>query len=180
MKNSILLTAFALIIISCGGVKSPKGQSDVYIPCQEKEFKSDKKFFRAFGSSVSNNPSGAIEEAEVIASEQLTLNIKRKVKVVSERYSENITDGLKGEYKASSRRMGVQISSQTIGKTSIVCSKTTQDNATGMYRHYIAIEMPVDAVINEYVNGISNDSKNEIKVNREQFREIFESEMSKR
>ena len=177
MKKFISLSLITFLLVSCGSVKTPSGESDVYIPCQGKEFRTDKKFFRAFGSSISNNPNGAIQDAEAMASAQLALDIERKVKVVSERYSENIVEGMQGEFSSISEQLSRQIAKQTLNKVKVICTKTTRDNSSGMYKHYMAIELSVDDVVNDYVNQISTESKNNIRINRENFRSIFDQEM---
>ena len=177
-KKIIYLIALGLLIISCGGVKTPAGESEVFIPCQGKEFTSDKNYFRAFGSAVSNNPNGAIQDAEQIAAQQLALNIERKIKVVTERYSENITDGMKGEFTSVSNGLSRQVANTTLSKVKTICTKTTKDNKTGMYKYYTSIEISTNDIFNELSSKIENDTKSKIRLNRENFRAIFDEELS--
>ena len=142
------------------------------------EFRSDKNYLRAFGSSVSNNPTGAIQDAEDMASGQLALDIERKVKVVSERYSDNVVDGMKGNFTSESERLIRQVAKQNLNKTKVICSKTTKDKATGMYKHYTTIEISVDEIIKDFSDKIDESSKSKIRINRESFRAIFNEEMN--
>jgi hypothetical protein len=179
MKKIFSLALLGSLLFSCGSVKTPSGEVDVFIPCQGKEFQSDKNYFRAFGSSMSNNPSGAMQDAEAIAAAQLALTIERKIKVVSERYSSNMVEGMKGEFTSNAEQIVRQVAQVTIGKTKIACSKTTRDKATGMYKYYTTIELSVDDVVRDYTSLIDEKTKSTIRINRDEFRTIFDQEMEK-
>jgi hypothetical protein len=179
MKKITLSILVALILISCGGVKTPSGEVDVYIPCQGSEFRTNKNYFRAFGSSVSNNPNGAIQDAEDMASGQLALDIERKVKVVTEKYSENVVDGMKGSFTSENERLIRQIAKQTLSKTKVICSKTTRDKNSGMYKHYTTIELAVEDIVKDYSDKIEDNTKSTIRINRDKFRAIFNEEIDK-
>lgn len=179
MKNALILCTTLVLFASCSSIKTPSGEVDVFVPCQGKEYQSNKKFFRAFGSSVSNNPNGATQDAERLAAQELALSIESKVKVVSERYSSNIVDGMKGEFTSISEQIGRQVATLNITKINTICSKTTRDRATGMYKYYTAIEISVDDVINDFSELIEEESKENIRINRDAFRAIFDEEMGK-
>lgn len=179
MKKIAFSILVGLTVVSCGGIKTPSGEVDVYIPCQGSEFRTNKNYFRAFGSSVSNNPNGAIQDAEDMASGQLALEIERKIKVVTERYSENIGDGMKGNFTSESERLIRQVSRQTLNKTKIICSKTTKIKNSGMYRHYTSIELAVEDIVKDYSDQIEDNTKSTIRINRDKFRAIFNEEIDK-
>ncbi len=179
MKKITFAFLVGLSVVSCGGVKTPSGEVDVYIPCQGSEFRTNKNYFRAFGSSVSNNPTGAIQDAEDMASGQLALDIEKKVKVVSERYSDNVVEGMKGNFTSESERLIRQVAKQTLNKTKVICSKTTRDKNSGMYKHYTTIELAVDDIVKEYSDKIEESTKSKIRINRENFRAIFNQEIDK-
>lgn len=179
MKKITFAILVGLTIVSCGGIKTPLGEVDVYIPCQGSEFRTNKNYFRAFGSSVSNNPTGAIQDAEDMASGQLALDIERKVKVVSERYSDNVVEGMKGNFTSESERLIRQVAKQTLNKTKVICSKTTRDKNSGMYKHYTTIELSVEDIVKEYSDKIEESTKSKIRINRENFRAIFNEEIDK-
>ena len=42
MKKSFLILSLGLVMLGCGGVKNPAGEKEIYIPCQDAEFRSDK------------------------------------------------------------------------------------------------------------------------------------------
>lgn len=180
MKKIFFLALLGALLFSCSSVKTPSGEVDVYIPCQDKEFQTDKNYFRAFGTSVSNNPNGAMQDAEAMAASQLALTIERTIKVVSERYSSNMADGMKGEFTSISEQIGRQVARLTIGKTKVVCSKTTRDKSTGMYKYYTSIELSVDDVVRDYTSMIDEKTKETIRINRDEFRAIFDQEMEKK
>jgi len=179
MKKIFSLVLVGALLFSCSSVKTPTGEVEVYIPCQGKEFQTDKNYFRAFGSSMSNNPSGAMQDSESIAAAQLALTIERKIKVVSERYSSNVVEGMKGEFTSISEQIGRQVAQLTVGKTRVVCSKATRDKATGMFKYYTTIELSVDDVVRDYTNLIDEKTKTTIRINRDEFRTIFDQEMER-
>ena len=180
MKKSLLILSLGLVIIGCGGVKNPAGEKEIYIPCQGGDFMSDKNYFRAFGLGTSNNPVGAIESAEQMASKKLALDIQKKVEVVTERYAENIVEGERGEYLEKTQGTSRQIASVNISKTKTICSKTTKVEGTGMYKHYICIEMPTEGIKEQLKEKISKETKTTIEVESEKFRAIFDEEMNKK
>jgi len=180
MKKSLLILSLGLVILGCGGAKNPDGETGIYIPCQEPEFRSDKNYFRAFGLGTSNNPVGAMQSAEQMASSNLALDIQRKVQVVTERWSKNITEADRGEFLEKSEGMSRQVASVNISKTKTVCSKTTKDKSTGMYKHYICIEMPTEGIKEQLKEKISKEAKTTIEVESEKFRAIFDEEMNKK
>ena len=180
MKKSLLILSLGLVIIGCGGVKNPTGEKEIYIPCQGGDFMSDKNYFRAFGLGTSNNPVGAIQSAEQMASSNLALDIQRKVEVVTERWSKNITEADRGEFLEKSEGMSRQIASVNISKTKTICSKTTKVEGTGMYKHYICIEMPTEGIKEQLKEKISKETKTTIEVESEKFRAIFDEEMNKK
>ena len=177
MKKTIISILILTFLFSCGGIKTPTGEEDVYIPCQGDDFKSNKKYFRAFGSSISNNPNGAIQDAESMAAAQLALDVQSVVKVVSERYSENIVEGMKGEFTSISNQLSRQVAKMNKEKSKIICTKTTRDKSSGMYKHYLTIELSVDDFVDDYVSQINSKSKNSIRVNQQNFRKVFDEEM---
>ena len=179
MKRTIILALIIAFVFSCGGIKTPSGEEDVYIPCQGSDFKSNKKYFRAFGSSVSNNPNGAIQDAESMAAAQLVLDVQSVVKVVSERFSENIVEGMKCEFTSVSSQLSRQVAKMNKEKSKIICTKTTRDKSSGMYKHYLTIELSVDDYVDDYVSQINSNSKNSIRINQQNFRKVFDEEMDK-
>ncbi len=179
MKKLLYVSILALFIVSCSSIKTPTGQVDVYVPCQGKEYQSNKNYFRAFGRGISNNPSGALQDAEAEAVQRLALNIENKVKVVSERYSSNVSEGTKGEFTSITEQIGRQVATLNLTKVKTICSKTTMDRATGMYNYYTTIELSIDDVITDYSDLIEDKTKENIRINRDAFRAIFDEEMSK-
>tara|TARA_B100000795_G_scaffold214089_1_gene167784 strand:- start:4481 stop:5032 length:552 start_codon:yes stop_codon:yes gene_type:complete len=176
MKKVIYALFISIFLISCGGIKTPTGQENIELPCLGKEFRSNKKYFRAFATSLSNNVSGAMQDAEDQAAATLALQIEKKIKVVSDRYSKSLTEGQKGEYIGVSERGGRQTAKQVLRNTKIICAKTTRDRKTGMYNYYTVIEVPVDGVMKSFANSISQESKSQINLDREKFRKIFDEE----
>ena len=180
MKKSLLILSLGLVMLGCGGAKNPAGEKEIYIPCQGGDFMSDKNYFRAFGLGTSNNPVGAMQSAEQMASSNLALDIQRKVEVVTQRYAQNITEADRGEFLEKSEGMSRQIANVNISKTKTICSKTTKVESTGMYKHYICIEMPIQGIKEQLKEKISKETKTTIEVESEKFRAIFDEEMNKK
>ena len=108
MKKSLLILSLGLVILGCGGEKNLPGETTYDMHCQGGNFMSDKNYFRAFGLGTSNNPVGAIESAEQMASSKLALDIQKKIEVVTQRYAENIVEGGRGEYLEKTQGMSRQ------------------------------------------------------------------------
>jgi len=180
MKKSLLILSLGLVIMGCGGEKNLPGETTYDMHCQGGNFMSDKNYFRAFGLGTSNNPVGAIESAEQMASSKLALDIQKKIEVVTQRYAENIVEGERGEYLEKTQGMSRQIASLNISKTKTICSKTTKVESTGMYKHYICIEMPIEGIKEQLKEKISKETRTTIEVESEKFRAIFDEEMNKK
>jgi hypothetical protein len=49
-----------------------------------------------------------------------------------------------------------------------------------MYKYYTSIELSVDDVVRDYASMIDEKTKETIRINRDEFRAIFDQEMEKR
>jgi len=186
MYNNIKFTSTLYILISiifisqCSGPKPLVGESFIDIPCQSTDLNSNRKYFRAFGTGSSNSIQGAIMQATQIAKSQLAQNIETTINVVSEEYSKNIQSGQMGEYSAVVETISRQVANQSVQDIRVSCGKTAQNNTTGMFTHYITIEVDRDNVEQSFIAGISRETSNRIEVDRDKFRDVFNQEMDRR
>ena len=179
MKKLLFTVLIFSMICSCGSTKPPEGETIVEIPCTGKDYKSDKKSYRASGNASANATAGAIKAARRKAEGKLIVDIKSSIDLVSEQYEEIIEDGEIGEYTASTEEFSRKVASGTLQNIKVICEKTTRVASTGMYKHYISLEMSVDDVLDDYIASISNSKKKNIRVNRDKMRAIFDEVMSK-
>ena len=179
MKKLLFTVLIFSIICSCGSMKLPEGETTVEIPCTGKDYKSDKKSYKASGNASANATAGAIKAARRKAEGKLIVDIKSSIDLVSDQYEEIIEDGEIGEYTAATEEFSRKVASGKLQNIKVICEKTTRVASTGMYKHYISLEMSVDDVLDDYIASISNSKKKNIRVNRDKMRAIFDEVMSK-
>jgi len=172
MKNIILTAIILTLVYSCGSSKLPEGETEYVKPCTGKEYRTNNNFFRASGNVSSN--SSASKAARRKAEASLISDIKNTIKLVSDQFVEEIEDGEVGEYTSLTLDFSRKISSGSLRNIRVICEKTTRVASTGMFKHYIALEMSVKDVVDDYVASISSSKKNSIRANSEKMRAVFD------
>lgn len=177
MKKILLKVIIISLIYSCGSITLPEGETSYEVPCTGKEYRTDTKFFRASGAISSN--SSASKAARRKAEASLISDIKNTISLVSDQYVEEIEDGEIGEFTSRTQDFSRKISSGSLQNIRVICEKTTRVTSTGMFKHYIAIEMSAKDVIDDYIVSINNGKKNSIRENSEKMRAVFDEVMNK-
>ena len=179
MKKLFFTGLILSIVYSCGSMKLPEGETAYEIPCTGKDYQSDKKSYRASGNGSSGAAAGAILTARRMAESRLIASIKSTIGLISEQAQGNVQENEIGEYTALTEEFSQKVASGSLQNVKVICEKTTRVASTGMYKHYISLEMSVDDVIDDYIASISNSKKKNIRVNRDKMRAIFDEVMSK-
>tara|TARA_B100001093_G_C26835729_1_gene1018247 strand:- start:1623 stop:2156 length:534 start_codon:yes stop_codon:yes gene_type:complete len=177
MKKIVLNGIILSLIYSCGSIKLPEGQTSYEVPCTGKDYRTDTKFFRASGVISSN--SSASKAARRKAEASLISDIKNTISLVSDQYVKEIEDGESGELTSLTQDFSRKISSGSLQNIRIICEKTTRVTSTGMFKHYIALEMSAKDVIDDYIVSINSGKKDSIRANSEKMRAVFDEVMNK-
>lgn len=174
MKGLLFSGLILSLLYSCGTTKLPEGQTEYEIPCTGKDYRTNSKFYRASGEASANASAGATKAARRKAEAKLISDIKSTLALVSGQYEEIIEDGDVGEYSALTQDFSQKVASGSLQNLRVICEKTTKVAATGMYKHYISIEMSSKDFVDDYIATINRSKKNSIRSNSEKMRVIFD------
>jgi hypothetical protein len=188
MKKSYLMIAgmaiFAAVMISgCKGSKAPSVEAveratEISVPLSEKEYQSDKSYFRAKWSGNSPDLATAKKIALQNARTELATNIQATMKAVIEDYTNQRSVGEKQEYEAKFEENARTIVNQTLNDVKIIGEKIFKEK-NNTYTYWTAIEMSKESVVNSVADRMSKDSKLQLDFDQHQFRKIFDEEMKK-
>tara|TARA_B110000977_G_scaffold178179_1_gene235513 strand:- start:281 stop:832 length:552 start_codon:yes stop_codon:yes gene_type:complete len=178
--NFLFITLLSASLLSCGTkITTPKGETNIEIPCSGPDFESSKSFIRSSSEGLSNNTKGAALSAEKTAVRKLQDKIQFLIKSVGETYESNVIDGQKASYSETVDNISRTISKGILSNVKTICSKTTQDNQTSLYKHYTCIEISSEILIKKVEENLSREARLDIESNRNKFREIFNEELNK-
>ncbi len=187
MKTQLLLfTLFLLFIFSsCGSSKKgakpnyhSKGDIEIDVPCTGPEYRTNKDFFRANASGISNNMDVANQKAQTSARAKLAANIESKIKAVSDTYASSYEQNTAETYRGKFQSLIRTVVNQTLQNSSIICEKTMK-GTDGQFKSYVAVEVSKESLNNKIIEQINNDSKLRTDFEYERFKKIFKEEMSK-
>ncbi|GHT37981.1 hypothetical protein AGMMS49965_00020 [Bacteroidia bacterium] len=189
MKKKFILAATAVIagtmIVGCGSSKKVAqevaaeiGSTEVVIPLSEKEYQTDKDFFRATQLAKSPNLAMAKKMALANAKTLLAENIQSTIKAVTENYVNQRTVGDKDEYEGKAEELSRNVVNQTLTDIKIIGEKVFKEN-DGKYTYHIAVEMSKTPVANRVADQISKDAKLQLDFDKHQFLKTFDDEMDK-
>lgn len=176
----LLIGAVTLSTVACKSKKEapiPKGEVEIVLPCSE--YKSDKKYFRAYSFGESTDANVAKKKALSNAREELAGQISSTMKVVGDNYVKssefNNVEEVLERFEQNSRT----VINERLSGIKPVCDKLMQVTATGKYKYYVALELSGDELVDDYYKTLSNDQSLRIDYNYEKFKETFNAEMAK-
>jgi hypothetical protein len=163
----MLLALAALFVVSCKSKeKSPKGESEVVVPCSGSEFFTTNKFFRANSIGESQDQVTSKKKALANARAELASSIQTTVKAVTDNYVNSREMNNKEEVEERFEQLNREIVDQKLSGLKTICEKLMQTQ-NGTYKTYIAIEL------------LSKDERLKIDYDYEKFKETFDKEMEK-
>ncbi len=175
-----LAGAIAFAGVSCKSKKeipTPKGEVEIVLPCSE--YKSDKKYFRAYSFGESTDQNVAMKKARSNAREELAAQISSTMKVVGDNYVKssefNNVEEVLERFEQNSRT----VINERLSGIKPVCDKLMQVTATGKFKYYVALELSGDDLVDDYYKTLSNDQSLKIDYNYEKFKQTFNEEMAK-
>lgn len=176
----LLAGAIAFAGVSCKSKKeipTPKGEVEIVLPCSE--YKSDKKYFRAYSFGESTDQNVAKKKALSNAREELAAQISSTMKVVGDNYVKssefNNVEEVLERFEQNSRT----VINERLSGIKPVCDKLMQVTATGKFKYYVALELSGDDLVDDYYKTLSNDQSLKIDYNYEKFKQTFNEEMAK-
>jgi hypothetical protein len=180
--STFMLAALAaLFIVGCKGSKkvvTPKGETEVAIPCSGSEFFTTKDAFRANSIGESQDQVTAKKKALTNARNELASAIQTTVKTVTDNYVNSREMNKKEELEQRFESLNREVVNQTLAGIRTICEKNmiTQQ---GTYKSYVAIELSASDLVSKYNERLSKDERLKIDYDYEKFKKTFEDEMDK-
>jgi hypothetical protein len=187
-KNVFRILSLAFIAISVLTFDSCKAKKvatpsytdmkEVITPCSDTEFRSDSKFFRATGTSSSQDQSTCKRKALLDANTNLAASVNRTIKSVTDRYTNERRIGAASDFEEKFDQLVRDVVNQQLSNVTTACSKlfTKKD---GLFYSYIAVEVPKEELLNNINNGITKNQKLQVDYDKVKFEKIFNEEMEK-
>ncbi len=177
-KISSIITIF--LIAGCNTMKIPKGEEAVIIPCSGSNFLPDDNFYRSSGDGVAASVSNAESIAMANALQNFTLEYESVVSAVVDNYFKATQQNFDVNNVNSFEQLGRVVASNVVKKAKRICSQATRitdgGSQNGLYRFYLAYEFSHDNFIEELTNA---SSEQEINIDFDKFREVYNQEIKK-
>lgn len=183
-RASLLLTGFGLFALlmmpACGSKKkAQKGEQLLEIYCSGKEYRSDKKHFRANAVGESLDQMTARKKAMNEAKGQLAASISTTLKSVTDNYVNSREYNNREEVEERFESLNREVVEQRLNNVATICEKLTKTKE-GRYKSYVAVEMDSDEIIEGYNGNVSEDERLRIDYDYEKFKEEFYKEMQRK
>jgi hypothetical protein len=179
MKTRVLFLALAaagMMLTSCGSkTKTPKGETELVLPCSE--FKSDRKTFRVYSFGESADMNVAKKKALSNAKTELAGMVSSTMKVVADNYVKSMEVNNVEEVLERFEENSRTVIDQRLSGVVVACDRVTKVAATNKFKYYIAIELDGDKIVKDYYKALSKNDKIMVDYNYEKFKETFEKEM---
>jgi hypothetical protein len=179
MKTRVLFLALAtagMMLTGCGSkTKTPKGETELVLPCSE--FKSDRKTFRVYSFGESADMNVAKKKALSNAKTELAGMVSSTMKVVADNYVKSMEVNNVEEVLERFEENSRTVIDQRLSGVVVACDRVTKVAATNKFKYYIAIELDGDKIVKDYYKALSKNDKIMVDYNYEKFKETFEKEM---
>lgn len=187
MSSMKRITYSTLMLVVLGSVlldackskeKTPKGETEVNVPCSGPDFFTTSKFFRANSIGESQDQVTSKKKALANARAELAASIQTTVKAVTDNYTNSREMNNKEQVEERFEQLNREIVDQKLTGLKTICEKLMKtENAT--YKTYIAIELSAEELVATYNERLSKDDRLKIDYDYEKFKDTFEKEMEK-
>jgi hypothetical protein len=189
MKNlgkvilGIAVFASALTVTSCKGKEkknpTPKGEIEVIVPCSGAEYFSDKKHFRANSVGESMDQATAKKKALANAKADLAGFVSTTIKATIDNYVNSREFNNKEQVEEKFEGLSREVINQELSGTKVICEKLMKDTQTGNYKHYLALELGADDLVEAINERLTKEEALRVDYDYENFKKTFEAEMEK-
>jgi hypothetical protein len=175
----VVILAAGIFMIACKGKeKTPKGETEVSVPCSGPDFFTTSKFFRANSIGESQDQVTSKKKALANARAELAASIQTTVKAVTDNYTNSREMNNKEQVEERFEQLNREVVDQKLSGIKTICEKLMKTNQ-GTYKTYIALELSADDLVAAYNEKLSKDASLKIDYDYEKFKETFEKEMDK-
>jgi len=178
--STLMLVALGgAFLIGCKGKeKTPKGETEVIVPCSGPDFFTSNKFFRSNSIGESMDQVTSKKKALANARAELAASIQTTVKAVTDNYTNSREMNNKEEVEERFEQLNREIVDQKLTGLKTICEKLVK-TGNGTYKTYIAIELSAEELVASYNERLSKDERLKIDYDYEKFKETFDKEMEK-
>ena len=181
------MTYSTLVLVLVGGVfmigckskeKTPKGETEVSVPCSGPDYFTSKQYFRANSIGESQDQVTSKKKALANARAELAASIQTTVKAVTDNYTNSREMNNKEQVEERFEQLNREIVDQKLTGIKTICEKLMK-TGSATYKTYIAIELSADDLVATYNERLSKDDRLKIDYDYEKFKETFDKEMEK-
>jgi len=181
------MTYSTLVLVLVGGVfmigckskeKTPKGETEVSVPCSGSDYFTSKQYFRANSIGESQDQVTSKKKALANARAELAASIQTTVKAVTDNYTNSREMNNKEQVEERFEQLNREIVDQKLTGIKTICEKLMK-TGSATYKTYIAIELSADDLVATYNERLSKDDRLKIDYDYEKFKETFDKEMEK-
>lgn len=178
LSSFVILIAVALIAGCKGKEKTPKGETEVVVPCSGPDYFTDNKAFRSNSIGESQDQVTSKKKALTNARNELAQSIQTTVKTVTDNYVNSRSTDNKEDLEQRFESLNREVVNQTLSGVKTICEKLVK-TSQGTYKTYIAIELSADDLVSKYNERLSKDERLKIDYDYEKFKDTFNAEMDK-
>lgn len=188
-KLNVVLVALMAVMMMMTACKTAKqGPTTTYqkeaaaqkiiVPFSDKQYQTDKEFFRAKNSGKSPDMATSKKIALMNAKTELAAAIQSTLKSVTEQYTNQRSVANAQEYENKFEEMAREVVSQQLNDVRTIGEEVYKES-DNTYTYWVAIEMPKDAIQQALNDRISKDSKLQLDFDKHMFEKTFDAEMQK-
>ena len=185
MKKTAFLTLLipAISLSACGVqkvtyTKQEERKEVKGLPFSEKQYQTDKDYFRAVGTGVSTDMEMAKKIALTNAQRKIAESITTVAKTTTEIFGKQVTADNQGEFASSVYTIVRTSANESLSNIKIVDEKLFEKGSQD-YEAWVVIETSAKAVSDRAIKGLSSSKALKVESDLEKFRKVFEEEMSK-
>jgi hypothetical protein len=171
-KELLFTVSFSLLLLVSGCQSS-----NVKVPFSK--FKTDKNYLRAVGSGSSPDMAIAKKIALQNAKAELASSIQSVFNQVNTSYFEQYGLGSTPDLSQKIEGMSQDIASQVLSNVRVADQKYQKVKKSEHILCYIAVEMSKEEIGRAAMTGISKVAKNEINIDEEKYRKVFNDALGK-
>ncbi len=182
MKKIYLIAACTIALLSA--CKSPKtiqqetGAVEIKLPFSEKEFQTNKEFFRATNMGKSPDIATSKKVALLNAKSELASNINSTIKKVTESYTNQRSVADKQDFENKFEENIREVVNYNLQNVIVKGEKLFKE-PNGSYTFHVAIELNKEGILEGISNKISKNESLKLDYDKMKFEKIFNEEMEK-
>lgn len=183
LSAAVLLGVLSSVTVACKSkkgtpIEKQTGAVEISVPFSEKDYQSDKEFFRAKASGNSMDMSTSKKIALQNAKSEMAGLIQTTIKKVTEQYTNQRQITNTQEFTNKFEELAREVTNQQLTDVSVIGEKIFREQ-NNHFTYWVAIQAKKETVLNGIDKSISQNKKLEQDYDKKKFEEIFNQEMEK-